>query len=398
MQENVYQSNMQGMSEASNEKLRSTCDSCALSKVRCNKQKPVCRRCMTSKLDCVYGQSQRKGKPASKRSRPTNQLPNPIESQPSACATPQHALPPTPQSSTPRPLTWWTRQDFPDTFTGFPFASEDDIRSEDMLNDRLWTYGLESTLDSHEALGSELSGIITKDSSITASNDQSQAFPSPADGPSHFMSCTLPPDLTSISGHLTPNPDHLCTTIALDTLLDLYQSRRQTPNSIIGLSSDQILQTNRKAVQTLDRLLSCDCNSCHHDSNMYFLVATISSKVIAWYRAVSNGIMHTDPPSYPSSPRQSSASNEEAFAITSITIGEFKLDRIAEARMKAQLLLCELQNAGKVLDVLAQCNRGCSSNDLRSIERGVYKAFEQFLRSSLNDLVTRLDQFCFSRG
>ncbi|KAF9639590.1 hypothetical protein BFW01_g11396 [Lasiodiplodia theobromae] len=35
----------------SSEKLRSTCDNCALSKVRCNKKKPVCQRCEAQDLD-----------------------------------------------------------------------------------------------------------------------------------------------------------------------------------------------------------------------------------------------------------------------------------------------------------------------------------------------------------
>ena len=47
------------------EKLRSTCNQCALSKVRCNKRKPVCQRCETHDFDCVYDRSRRRGKPRS---------------------------------------------------------------------------------------------------------------------------------------------------------------------------------------------------------------------------------------------------------------------------------------------------------------------------------------------
>lgn len=48
---------------ASPEKLRSTCNQCALSKVRCNKRKPTCQRCETHEFECVYDRSRRRGKP-----------------------------------------------------------------------------------------------------------------------------------------------------------------------------------------------------------------------------------------------------------------------------------------------------------------------------------------------
>lgn len=50
---------------ASPEKLRSTCNQCALSKVRCNKRKPICQRCETHDFECVYDRSRRRGKPRS---------------------------------------------------------------------------------------------------------------------------------------------------------------------------------------------------------------------------------------------------------------------------------------------------------------------------------------------
>jgi hypothetical protein len=57
---------MTGLASAlSQEKLRSTCNQCALSKVRCNKRKPTCQRCETHDFECVYDRSRRRGKPRS---------------------------------------------------------------------------------------------------------------------------------------------------------------------------------------------------------------------------------------------------------------------------------------------------------------------------------------------
>ena len=47
---------------ASQEKLRLTCNQCALSKVRCNKRKPTCQRCEKLGFECVYDLARRRGK------------------------------------------------------------------------------------------------------------------------------------------------------------------------------------------------------------------------------------------------------------------------------------------------------------------------------------------------
>lgn len=46
-------------------KLRSSCDACQALKIKCGQEKPSCRRCLSSRLDCVYGVSRRMGKPRS---------------------------------------------------------------------------------------------------------------------------------------------------------------------------------------------------------------------------------------------------------------------------------------------------------------------------------------------
>ena len=51
-------------------KLRNSCDACNLAKVRCNKTRPTCARCVSRGFHCVYGVSMRSGKhPASWNSR-----------------------------------------------------------------------------------------------------------------------------------------------------------------------------------------------------------------------------------------------------------------------------------------------------------------------------------------
>ncbi|KAK6580052.1 hypothetical protein PZA11_007074 [Diplocarpon coronariae] len=51
-------------------KLRASCDTCFLAKVKCSKARPICSRCLACGADCRYSPSSRAGKPKSAR-RPT---------------------------------------------------------------------------------------------------------------------------------------------------------------------------------------------------------------------------------------------------------------------------------------------------------------------------------------
>ncbi|KAI5364372.1 hypothetical protein J4E82_011513 [Alternaria postmessia] len=54
-----------------NERLRGSCDFCTQSKLRCNKNKPSCRRCTIQQQPCVYSVARRTGRPP-KRPRKAN--------------------------------------------------------------------------------------------------------------------------------------------------------------------------------------------------------------------------------------------------------------------------------------------------------------------------------------
>ena len=43
-------------------KLRASCDGCYLSKIKCNKTRPMCSRCLTYGIDCIYSPSSRSGR------------------------------------------------------------------------------------------------------------------------------------------------------------------------------------------------------------------------------------------------------------------------------------------------------------------------------------------------
>ena len=50
-------------------KLRSSCDGCGSAKLKCDRGQPECGRCLSHSLECVYGVSQKMGKPPRDRVR-----------------------------------------------------------------------------------------------------------------------------------------------------------------------------------------------------------------------------------------------------------------------------------------------------------------------------------------
>ncbi|KAI0842125.1 hypothetical protein F5Y06DRAFT_306974 [Hypoxylon sp. FL0890] len=57
------------MQSSSRQKLKDSCDICSASKVRCDKQKPVCARCASLNYQCLYSPARRAGRPHRVRRR-----------------------------------------------------------------------------------------------------------------------------------------------------------------------------------------------------------------------------------------------------------------------------------------------------------------------------------------
>jgi hypothetical protein len=154
-------------------------------------------------------------------------------------------------------------------------------------------------------------------------------------------------------------------------------------------SSDQILKTNRTTVQSLVKLLSSDCASCFGDTSMLFLVATVISKALSWYKVVFNRIAQ-------SLPAKSSVDIERPTTVTPIHFGDFKLDFVAEQRISAQFLLCELQSVQKLLGCLGE-SALCRIHNGREPMDSLIEAACQFLSSTMTNLTSKVDGFCVSK-
>lgn len=143
------------------------------------------------------------------------------------------------------------------------------------------------------------------------------------------------------------------------------------------ISSGLILQTNRTALDRLQTLLKNDCSYCAQHVDLGIFLSTAVSKMFAWYRAVLDSM---------SDPSAKHASLPcESVSITPIMLGDFQLDPTTETRMKAQLLLCELQNISPLLNLLAERNGRVSAGG------DVYSSLDKQLRTSLAELTSDIN-------
>jgi len=393
-------------------KLRATCDRCASAKLRCEKQHPVCRRCEHLGLDCVYGPSRRKGKPSSKTFK------SPERSMPLDCATPEAQAQHLQSSLWDLPGLLDAEMDFasmPWTETAQRPESSDGSASDIST---IWSHSLDVSGQSRQN-SSSIGGVMMEAEPL-------RHFSKAREASSMKMTSHVPVSI-SASPTLSIKPNGCCTSEAIKTLSNVYQLVCQCHHSGFdcssactstkapitkSVSSDQVLLTARDAVQTLSRLAECSCNSCSDDSNIRFLLTNIALKTFDCYKdvyksnisSVDRGIsssIHTQfsvsqQADIPGSsafeiPTPPATSIESALKARPMTIGSFHLPQATDLRMKAQLLLCELQPLAQVCNTLYGRSRRIA--DVRG-EEVVWEAVGSYLQCGVRDLTRCLEGIC----
>ncbi|KAK3938758.1 hypothetical protein QBC46DRAFT_317219 [Diplogelasinospora grovesii] len=389
-------------------KLRSTCDRCAMLKVRCGKQKPRCERCEAANAPCAYG--------------------------PSSSST--DIWGPTALAAT---------QSAPQELLGqAPFDFSAPMEFQNPLTGLEWDELMPS------ADGADLGGWYARfmdvdrdgKDSEEAVTDEGVGFTMPLDGSSssaHHQplgSCRANPSPTPTPSNNSPDRSQdgasancQCSSLAFTVLQDMYHAefrcRLTTTASDDGSNSsnssnsgaitpatggtsantcslprsDEIVKMNRVAVQHMEQLLSCDCAACARDPTLLFLMTALSSKLLAWYRAVFTVVTRQSQSVL--DPELSGMDDGDLLDVgfvTPIQVGEFRLDFDSEQRMKSQFLLCEVQRLGQVLDLFgARATSRMQHDDLAKASRKLpISAVYQFLTASLNQLTTAMKEYCVS--
>ncbi|KEY63845.1 hypothetical protein S7711_09907 [Stachybotrys chartarum IBT 7711] len=342
-------------------RLRLACDACSTTKVKCDKARPACQRCITNDLLCVYSVSRRHGsQPWYRRMQqrqPQDQydcqstllrhssIGHPISTYFPSLPTPATAGLPSPGNK------WW------DAFE-FPLGEETGTADVLMHND--------DDISSH-ALSLCDSSSSTKPSPIGA-------------GPNREHDCEG--KATEALRSLHYRPDYFGMPSGRSTSADETDSPSLDDENT-ALSVDKIIIANRAALAILPNLLDCPCARYPHLALLYI---SILCKILFWYRVAVSidgtrrcttattdcedqvGRRQTDGLHTASSvSSESSTARSNAFHVQpmKIQLGELQLDGDDQTSLQNSILLKELRKMDKTLQKLRELDVSWAADDAK---------------------------------
>lgn len=222
------------------------------------------------------------------------------------------------------------------------------------------------------------------DLSRIASNSSEPSFSAPTELSPSPSPRIPPPRHTSHPGH---GRKESCTNLASATLQSLHLPQNfcqsnptSAPSGLTPTSSiDQVLATNRRAIQTFHQLLQCPCSS---NSGMVLALSLIILKILSCYTAIGRstssrpaGSVISDLASGSSTPWED---DRGMVMDIPISMGAYQIDAEDEMHLKLQLVINELRKVSKLIDSFqGRYCRNLPSGD------GIYGALEKFLRAEL---------------
>ncbi|KAF2820733.1 hypothetical protein CC86DRAFT_117380 [Ophiobolus disseminans] len=422
-------------------KLRASCDACAASKVKCSKNRPTCTRCSANGMQCIYGVSRKHGKPGRTRKKnpdgtpfvkASKQRPSPdgsefgkfrLSTEPmlqplrgisetgsnwSSNWSSTPSLPGTPDfefEMTPEPfymdtsdLTFLddillpTSQPEPDTMQ----AVEPELTFRDPFAKRQ-----SSQLDrpNSPALEHFVGDDSVNQISYTSHEAHAESYFAEPHPPSPQNSkCNRVDSYNPMRVSLAMPSSHCCYTLAYSTLESLSVIGSDATNaysSTENKSLDNVLSITRLAVHSVQQLLSCPCSS---DPHLAMLYASITSKLLTWYR-ITAGVDATTSPtgprsmnntpvsrvsgtssfSSPLSPRTSRNGMGYSMAYQPLHFGAYQADVAEQQRLRKQVVLRDLQSCGQLVDALANW-RGDGTSEQGKF---LYEVLGTWLKSEL---------------
>jgi hypothetical protein len=377
-------------------KLRASCDACAASKVKCNKEHPICARCLANGSQCIYGVSRKHGKPGRTRKRNpdgspfikvSKQRPSPdgsefgkfrVTTEPTL-----HSLPDFSDAASSWSSNWSSTPSLPGTpefdfeFTPEPFYGDmsdltfmDDILLPTSQLDPEPMQSIEPTLTfrdpfaKRQSVQLNLPDIQALKDFIGGDmvNPMDYSYSDVSLDPYMFTSeSSSPQSPKTMSMNNTYNPmrvsismptSHCCYTLAYSTLESLRIIGSDATNAYPSMeckSLDNVLTITRLAVQSVLQLLSCSCSS---DPHLAMLYSSITSKLLTWYQIAADVNVTARAPL---SPASSAEDEEPAFNINfePLHFGVYQFDAQEQQLLWRQIVLRELKNCGQLVEALA---------------------------------------------
>ncbi|KAI4142857.1 MAG: hypothetical protein L6R39_004792 [Caloplaca ligustica] len=397
-------------------KLRESCDSCLLAKVKCSKGRPLCSRCLQNGSDCGYSPSSRAGR----KNRDAAVTKANVHKSNASLSKSNHSAPPPnfptsvyrPPGSAEEAGSHKISEDSTNSTTTLVASDDQASANEKQLvtaqegrdigtNDFLPTPPFNEFLDSFlplspEAVFAELASAAPSPGTCGAQSSSIPAWTSNATSSSPLPTFQSPLDMLSF-GHFAhpqpharpslPGPHHMrqhpaeaamterptcdCFAACLQALLSLH-NHSWTASSAQqgGPPFDIVLSINREAIEGGSSMLSCSkCVSQIGSGISTLLLATIFGKVMSLYRAACYF-------------RFGAASGMHATA--QLAFGAYTVTGEDRQLLEIEMLLIELRKVENVLKVFQE---KFDSSQAEKDETSVYNALTSYLQKNLYYIV-----------
>ncbi|PTU18985.1 hypothetical protein P175DRAFT_0402688, partial [Aspergillus ochraceoroseus IBT 24754] len=364
-------------------KLRDSCIHCANSKVKCNKEKPVCGRCVRRRLICEYKVSRRTGR----TSRTTNQISGastassktnsttatsptshttnidacsgvlsaglvtsapsqtplltPSTTLPTAHSSPEHCPPHTPDI-------WRSILS--------PSALGPDVEAFSSLMPMGVDVGdiFASVIPSPQLDACDLDALPAQGLRDSLSIADQPLFPAPGLVDAENIGFSSP----------SLKPPTCCLTVVLNILTNLFPNAPtacRRPGNQPGPSQvrtiESVISQNKEIIDTINTILDCPCSQ---DEYVISIVSLAVFKLMGWYVAAARDSTSTfeDMMGWGTDftthlDRSSPASFHEQVLHLPTVVGNYCIEGNDQSRMAAQLVLSELHRVQRLVNVLS---------------------------------------------
>ena len=374
-------------------KLRDSCHACAASKVKCDKEKPTCARCVKRGVTCEYFATKRAGRKHDNRAN---------ENRPSDTTNATQTLPGSASSTSPEAgvltspsLIQQSRRQLMSSYSDIApdLLSPVDPAWSSMLSNDFNDFSASPlalsasplALSVHETFESEnLAQPYTSSGGVNNSHldfDINGDFNFMTEDAFSFIDKAVS-ELPSVSKPLSP-PNSRGSTIsdapcfqdlrsesscsclirALGLLKQLFpnastacaRARMQASvNDTCQLPTIQcVLEENQQAIDAVSTMLQCQCSQ---DEYLLAIMSLIVFKVLGWYAAAARQTPMTDGSRSPA--MSISSHHSEQVLQSPAVVGSYCIDGEDQGRMVAQLVLSKLHRVQQLVNVLSQHLKG----------------------------------------
>lgn len=339
-------------------RLRLACDACSATKVKCDKARPACQRCVTHQLPCVYSVSRRHGSQPWYKQIQQRHVQGQHDATSASAGSPNRFLGPSPSARNNEPFPLHTAASWDE----FDFALYGDYNALEVFNNN-------DNDDNNHAVSLSTPSIIG-----TPSTTSLAALPESATRREHDCEAQASDILRSL--YYCPNYFTQSSPAATpaNTAAHVEAGLAPSVDDKAIPSVDRIILANRTALASVPDLLDCPCAQYPHLALLYI---AILCKALFWYR-VAVCAQGTRTPSADNNDQTPSAQHRNAAAPSSrsggvihmqpakIHLGELQLDADDQATLQSGILLRELRKMDKTLQKLTALDVSWAADDASS--------------------------------